>query len=114
MKLGLLALDIGLAPLQDTEFNRGKSNLKVLEYGVMGVPTIASPVYPYSNTIDNGVDGIIVHKNRTKSWVKALVHLIDNKEDRIRMGEAMKGKVLTEYNALRNAHLWEKAYGLTE
>lgn len=45
-----LNIDIGLAPLRDTEFNRCKSNLKWLEWSSLSVPVIASDVEPYSKT----------------------------------------------------------------
>jgi len=41
--------DVGLAPLIDTEFNRLKSDIKILEYTALGLPAIASPVGPYRN-----------------------------------------------------------------
>ena len=37
----------GLAPLEDTPFNRAKSDLKFLEYSALGLPTVASRVTPY-------------------------------------------------------------------
>lgn len=44
-----LDLDIGLALLKDCEFNSCKSNIKVLEYSVVGVPGVYSKVGPYNN-----------------------------------------------------------------
>jgi glycosyltransferase involved in cell wall biosynthesis len=41
--------DVGLAPLIDTEFNRLKSDIKILEYTALGLPAIASAVGPYRN-----------------------------------------------------------------
>ena len=109
MKLARLKIDIGLAPLSDNTFNKSKSNLKVLEYGVLGIPTIASPVYPYSNTIKHEKDGLLV-KNDYKKWLKSLSRLIEDKEFRVSLGSKMKEKVLNCYNALDNVPLWEKVY----
>ncbi len=39
--------DICIAPLQDIEFNRGKSNIKCLEYTALGAPAVYSDVTPY-------------------------------------------------------------------
>lgn len=61
--------DIGLAPLVDCPFNRCKSNLKFLEYSLLGMLTVASPVAPYLDTIQDGVTGLFVRDN---DWVEAL------------------------------------------
>jgi glycosyltransferase involved in cell wall biosynthesis len=108
MKLGLLSLDIGLAPLSDNKFNASKSNLKVLEYGVMGIPTIASKVYPYEHTIEQNHDGILIKKRR--HWEARLNELIDDTKARKLMGQRIQEKVLTEFNIFNNIHLWEHAY----
>lgn len=108
--LGELSLDIGLAPLENNTFNVGKSNLKVLEYGIMGVPTVASPVYPYVNTIFDGYDGILVKKNRYKNWVDSLSRLIENETERKTMGKNIQTKIVTKYNVLNNYKLWEDVY----
>lgn len=42
-----MRLDLALAPLLDNDFNRAKSNLRLLEYGACGYPTLASDVLPY-------------------------------------------------------------------
>ncbi|KKP51214.1 MAG: hypothetical protein UR84_C0022G0001 [candidate division WS6 bacterium GW2011_GWD1_35_594] len=49
-ELANLRLDIGLAPLRDTEFNRCKSNLKWIEMSSLGIPVVASAVEPFNNT----------------------------------------------------------------
>lgn len=41
--------DLGLAPLENSEFNIAKSNIKALEYGALGLEVIASPVLPYQD-----------------------------------------------------------------
>ena len=43
-------IDFAIAPLLDTEFNRCKSSIKVLEYAAAGLPTIASDVIPYRDS----------------------------------------------------------------
>ena len=45
-----LKLDLALAPLRDTDFNRSKSNIKWLEMAYMGIPVVGSNVEPYKNT----------------------------------------------------------------
>jgi glycosyltransferase involved in cell wall biosynthesis len=44
----LLRLDVGIAPLVDSPYNRARSNVKLKEYAAMGVPWLASPVGPYA------------------------------------------------------------------
>lgn len=43
-----LGIDVGIAPLISSAFNRCKSNVKLLEYGRIGAATICSPEYPYN------------------------------------------------------------------
>jgi hypothetical protein len=64
-ELNKLDVDIALAPLRDTEFNRCKSNLKWIEWSSMNVPVIASDVEPFTNT-----EGDI--KLATDDWLEAL------------------------------------------
>jgi hypothetical protein len=62
-----LKCHVGIAPLLDTPFNRCKSNLKLLEYGAVGLPTIASNVTPYKDS-----PGLLIRKARSKDWLRAL------------------------------------------
>lgn len=102
-------IDIGLAPLQDNRFNQAKSDLKFLEYGMLGIPTVASHVTPYSSSIVNGENGFLAKND--KDWLKYLRRLIEDAELRRMMGE--NAKRFAEARTIdKNVHLWEKAYGL--
>jgi len=70
-----LRVDVGLAPLLDTDFNRAKSDIKYLEYSATGAATIASPVgsYQYSLRVDRG---ILVDANTSGAWFFAIEKLI--------------------------------------
>lgn len=68
---------IGLVPLAKNAFNASKSNVKFLEYTAVGAVTVASAVRPYMQTIEHGINGLIVDNNKPESWVAAVSELID-------------------------------------
>lgn len=78
--------DIGLAPLVDLNFTRGKSNLRWLEYSAMGIPTIASPLNHFKESIEDGVTGLIVADNTEKAWFDTIDRLILDAPLRERIG----------------------------
>ncbi|HTW94385.1 MAG TPA: glycosyltransferase [Tepidisphaeraceae bacterium] len=55
----LPSLDIGLAPLLPTGYNRGRSDVKFLEYAMSGVPGIYADLEPYRATVQNGQTGFL-------------------------------------------------------
>lgn len=87
-KIGYLNFDIGLAPLQDTIFNRCKSPLKFYEYSVFGIPTAASNVIPYSLECNYLID------NTYESWFEKLGALIENEKLRKDIAEEAREWVL--------------------
>lgn len=76
LKLAQANFDIGIAPLEDTEFNRGKSNIKYYEYASTGAVTLASDVLPYSEEVSYRA------KNTTKDWYNKLEKLLKDVEFR--------------------------------
>jgi glycosyltransferase involved in cell wall biosynthesis len=55
----LAGLDIGLMPLADNEYNRGKCGFKIIQYMAMGIPAVASPVGFNRELITHGRDGFL-------------------------------------------------------
>ena len=72
-----LGVDIGLAPLQDTPFNRAKSDIKYLEYSATGAATIASPLAPYAASVHED-RGMLVRDNTPDAWSAAIGRLVDD------------------------------------
>lgn len=78
-------IDINLAPLEDTIFNRAKSENKWVEAALVKVVTVASDVGAFRDCIENGVNGILCQDRQ--EWKMALVRLIEDKEYREGLGE---------------------------
>jgi len=70
--------DIGIAPLENNNINRSKSNLKYLEYTALNIPCIYSNIGPYKEIREKNT-GIVVN-NTTNEWENALINLIENYE----------------------------------
>lgn len=99
--------EVGIAPLVDTRFNRSKSNLKFLEYTAVGIPTVASSLNPYSDTIENGVDGFLV--KTSQEWFSSITLMLDDKRKRLATLEAARRKVREQYDIGKTAAIWKKA-----
>ena len=67
--------DIGIAPLVDTAFNQAKSDLKLLEYAVLGLPGIYSPVGGCAESVSHGKNGLICRSNESKEWTEHVLTL---------------------------------------
>lgn len=72
--LGTLNLDLALAPLEENDFNRCKSDLRILEYAAAGFPVLASYVPAY--------DAVPVTRlqNRPELWAEQIMHLVKHQE----------------------------------
>ena len=81
----LSEFDIGLMPLTDDPWSRGKCSFKVLQYMAAGIPTIASPVGMNTELIRDGVTGCLA--GESEEWIIALTALIDNSALRARLGK---------------------------
>jgi len=79
------AFDIAIAPLIDTGFNEAKSDVKIKEYGALGLPVVASAVGPYKESVQQGYTGFLASTG--KEWFDALEKLIKDKELRERLGK---------------------------
>lgn len=95
--------DIALAPLEDTEFNRGKSCIKFYEYAATGSVTLASNVEPYSEEVG------YLAKNTFKDWYNKLEKLILDKEFRTKTLAKQQEWVLKNRGPEPVGIAWEKA-----
>tara|TARA_B100001093_G_scaffold376453_1_gene361605 strand:- start:3123 stop:4520 length:1398 start_codon:yes stop_codon:yes gene_type:complete len=86
------SLDIGIMPLDDSPWARGKCGYKIVQYLACGIPVIASPVGVNRDIIINGVNGYL--SNTSEEWSKALKILVKDTNLRQRLG--FEGRKLVE------------------
>ncbi|PIQ89647.1 MAG: hypothetical protein COV72_02195 [Candidatus Omnitrophica bacterium CG11_big_fil_rev_8_21_14_0_20_42_13] len=96
----LQEFDIGIMPLFDDEWSRGKCAFKIIQYMAVGVPAVASRVGMNSEVIEDGRDGFLV--SGKNEWVEKLSLLIGNKNLRRDMGIRAREKALRAYSILAN------------
>lgn len=86
------ACDVGVMPLLDSPWERGKCGYKLIQYMACGLPVVASPVGVNVDIVQDGCNGFLAVS--TEAWVSALEKLLVNRELRTRMGK--KGRALVE------------------
>lgn len=88
----LSEFDIGIMPLTDDKWSKGKGGLKVLQYFAVGIPVVCSPVGINTELITEGSNGYLASSN--EEWIEKLSLLIKNNELRNKMG--VSGRNLVE------------------
>jgi glycosyltransferase involved in cell wall biosynthesis len=87
---------IGVMPLPDTEWARGKCGLKLLQYMALGLPAVASPIGVNQEIISDGKNGFLA--STEEEWHTTLIRLCQDSELRVRIGRAARKTVETEYS----------------
>ena len=95
----LAAADINIAPLEMSEFNHAKSNIKFLEAAALRIPTIASPTETFARAIKSGENGWLAVDN--EGWFQAVSTLAQRYDLRQDFGNAALDTALTSYRLKR-------------
>ena len=103
-QLAALNLDIAVAPLAQTPFNQAKSNLRLLEYGVLGIPVVCTDIDPYRDSPACCV------ANTTAAWTKALRERIHDAKAREREGAKLQKWVREGYLLENHLEEWLRAH----
>ena len=89
-------MDIGIMPLSDTPWSRGKCGYKLIQYMACGLPVIASPVGVNAQIVEDGVNGFLAAT--PAEWQAALRRLLHDPDLRRRMGQAGRRRIETDYS----------------
>jgi glycosyltransferase involved in cell wall biosynthesis len=92
----LLSSDIGIMPLDNTLWEKGKCGFKLIQYMACGLPVVASAAPANEEIIDDGINGYIVNSNR--EWYLSLEKLIQDSSMRERFGKSGRAKVELNYS----------------
>ena len=93
----LSSIAVGIMPLFDDPWARGKCAMKAIQYLGLGVPAVVSPVGANREVVGNGVCGF--HAANEGEWVQALERLLDDGDLRFRMGVEGRHTVEGHYSA---------------
>lgn len=104
----LLRINIGVMPLEASSYTNtnikghaeGKCGFKIIQYGALGIPTVASPYGVNAKIIDNNIDGFLC--NSEDEWITAIQELLLDAEKRERMGKLSRQKIVDNYSLQSN------------
>ena len=92
----LSEVDIGIMPLPDDAWSRGKCGLKGLQYMGLALPTIMSPVGVNEEIIADGENGYLASSE--DEWVEKLERLVESADLRRQLGKAARETVVQRYS----------------
>ena len=92
--------DIGVMPLADDAWGRGKCGFKALQYMALGISAVISPVGVNAEIVEDGLDGFLCRT--PDEWEKTITQLLNNEALRVRAGKAARQKVVRRYSVQSN------------
>jgi glycosyltransferase involved in cell wall biosynthesis len=102
------SFDIGIMPLPNEEWTKGKCGLKGLQYMALQVPTVMSPVGVNMEIIEHGENGFLA--DTTEEWIEILSKLIESRELRENIGRKGRQTVLNHYSVEANKEIYLRAF----
>ncbi|SPA38095.1 Glycosyl transferase, group 1 [Cupriavidus taiwanensis] len=99
------SLDIGLAPMADSESNLYKTNNKYREYGALHVAGIYSDSPPYRDSVRHGENGLLIPMD-AEAWYEAIALLVRDHDLRDRIADAAYEDVREKYAQTTVAAQW--------
>lgn len=108
----LRGFDIGLMPMPDDEWTRGKGGYKLLQYMAVALPVITSPVGINCQIVADGEDGFWAET--TEQWREKITCLVVDAKLRQRMGRAGRDKMERSYSLNKAQKSLEKLLIETE
>ena len=97
----LAPIDIGVMPLPEDKWSKGKCGAKALQFMGMGIPTVCSPVGVNKEIIQDDQNGFLA--STEDEWVDKLSRLLRSAELRRRLGQAGRSTVEQKYSAISQA-----------
>lgn len=100
--------DLAIAPLEENTFTRCKSDIKFLDYGIVGIPGIFSRGPVYGRTVRHMETGYLADNN-TQSWTEGLELLLTDDALRLGMAKRARAYTLAERTLRTSAEQWREA-----
>ena len=105
----LLKFNIGIMPLTDDPWARGKCGFKALQYMSLGIPALVSPVGVNLTIVDDGINGMIC--TDAAEWEKALEKIMTDRNLIIKLSKEAQKKIENNYSVLSNSANFLSLFG---
>jgi hypothetical protein len=102
----LLESSVGLAPLTDDPWTRGKCAMRAIQYGGSGLPCVASPVGITEQVVIHGETGLLARTE--EDWLEALRLLLADRNRAAAMGLAAWERVRSQYSNEVAVERWQR------
>jgi glycosyltransferase involved in cell wall biosynthesis len=99
----IAGFDIGIMPLADDPWSRGKCGFKLVQYLACGRPAVASPIGVNPGIVIDGVTGLLASSE--DEWVEALQRLLGDADLRAHLGRAGRAHVSAHFSLAQTAPL---------
>jgi glycosyltransferase involved in cell wall biosynthesis len=96
----LLKMNVGVMPLTDDDWAKGKCGFKALQYMALGIPALVSPVGVNTKIVKHLENGFICQT--AEEWEKALLYLLQNPNEREKLGREARLTVEENYSVVSN------------
>lgn len=103
----ILCMDIGIMPMPDDPWSRGKCGFKAIQYMAAGIPVVCAAVGANLDIVRDGVDGFCV--STSAQWNEGLAELCASTEVRQRMGTAARQRAQSAYSLDTVFPVWHAA-----
>ena len=98
--------DVGIMPLQDSLWEKGKCSYKIIQYFACGIPAIASPVGMNKEVIIEGENGFLARTD--EEWLEKINDLKINVQERREMGKRGRKKVEEQFSLQSASKKWSE------
>jgi len=96
----LLRFDVGIMPLRDDKWSKGKCGFKALQYMALGIPALVSPVGVNTKIVDHNINGFICNTN--DDWKKSLSLLFSDRNKLNELSANTREKIINKYSVKSN------------
>ena len=97
----IACFDIGIMPLEDSNWCKGKCGLKIIQYMATGIPVVASPIGINSSIVEDNINGFLADSDQ--EWIDSISTLIEDNNKRQLMGNMGRQKVQKFYDIQNNS-----------
>lgn len=97
----LLSINLGLMPLPDDKWAKGKCGFKALQYNALCIPALVTPIGVNAEIIQDYVNGFVCHS--LEDWKKYLIMLLNNRDLLARLGKFSRPLVENHFSVRSNS-----------